>query len=68
GLAGNAARFELQRLAAEIDFDSFHIEHVVSFARAPDAAEFINARASRPAAVRGIEMAPWTLRRIAEVP
>src|SRR5205085_11490904 len=31
GLAGNAARFELEGLAAKIDFDSFDIEHSSSF-------------------------------------
>ena len=31
GLAGNAARFELQGLSAPLDFDCFGIEHVFSF-------------------------------------
>ena len=34
GLAGNAARFELQGLSAELDFYSFDIEHFISFTRA----------------------------------
>src|SRR4051812_23129313 len=31
GLAGNAARFEGQRLAAPLDFHFLHVEHWVSF-------------------------------------
>jgi hypothetical protein len=37
GLAGNAARFELQRLSAELDFHCLYIEHFRPFARRPDA-------------------------------
>ena len=50
GLARNAAGFELQRLAAEVDFHSLDIEHLISFARAPDAAWVHLLRAIRPAA------------------
>ena len=46
GLAGNAARFELQRLAADLGFNSFDIEHFVSFAHRPDAAGFSCCRQS----------------------
>ena len=34
GLARNAAGFELQRLAAEVDFHSLDIKHLNSFAHA----------------------------------
>jgi hypothetical protein len=37
GLAGNAARFELEGLSAKIDFYSFDVEHVISLSRRPDA-------------------------------
>ena len=54
GLAGNAARFELQRLAAQLDFYGFDIEHLFSFARRPDAGGFICRRQAGPRAVRGV--------------
>src|SRR4029078_2683341 len=31
GLTGNAARFELEGFSAPLDFDSFRIEHYISF-------------------------------------
>ena len=37
GLAGNAARFELQRLSADLGFNSFDIEHFVTFPQRADA-------------------------------
>ena len=37
GLAGDAARFELEGLAAKIDFYSLDVEHLVSFTRRPNA-------------------------------
>ena len=37
GLAGNAARFELQGLSAELDFYGFDIKHFISFTPRPDA-------------------------------
>src|SRR6185437_3651053 len=37
GLAGNAARFELEGLSTPLDFNCFGIEHLLSFTRGPDA-------------------------------
>ena len=37
GLAGNAARFELEGLTAPLDFNCFRIEHLLSFTPRPDA-------------------------------
>ncbi len=60
-LAGDAARFERQRLAAPLDFRLLDIEHLFSFTRGPDAGgTFV--RASRLAAVRDFACPSWTSR------
>jgi hypothetical protein len=51
GLARNAPGFELEGLAAQVDFDSLDIKHIISFARAPNAAKFIWCGQSGPRGV-----------------
>ena len=69
GLAGNAARFELEGLAAKIDFYSLDVEHLISFTRRPDAGRGSYSRAIRSAAVRGAWSGPIeSSRRIAGAP
>src|SRR5205085_5661042 len=70
GLAGNAARFELEGLSTPLDFDCFRIEHVFSFTPRPDAGGDSNRRTVRslsgsgrlwpplrPAGLRGFRLA-----------
>ena len=64
GLAGNAARFELEGLSAPLDFHCFRIEHFISFTPRPDACGDSCSRTSRFAAVRGA-FGPTAPRRIA---